>query len=212
MDPAPDEDLGELTPRGRALVDAAVEIIRADGPTQVSTRRVARAAGWSGMAVFSEFGNFATLVRHVVADGFDQLNRAMEHVPTDDPHADLRAMARAYFDFALDNPNLFRTIYGVSPIGEYHRTGEDLAQGTSAFLGFAETVHRALGIAQDSHSLEPAIQLWTVGHGAAMAAITGYVETFGQDVDAYFEGVYEMALRGLGVAQADIDRSRPATD
>jgi AcrR family transcriptional regulator len=89
------------TPELRARVlDAAVQVLGEDGPSGLTTRRVATAAGTSTGAVYELFGDKGGLVRAVFFEGFRLLGERFDrHRPTDDPRADLVAVlleARAF--------------------------------------------------------------------------------------------------------------------
>jgi AcrR family transcriptional regulator len=103
----------QRTPEMRArLLDAAVEVLASEGSPGFTTRRIAEAADTSAPAVFELFGDRAGLIREVFFEGFRLLAAELAALePTDDPIADLHAMADAYRDFWRDNPELAQVMF-----------------------------------------------------------------------------------------------------
>src|SRR5215210_1552970 len=85
----------------RALLDAAVEAIAADGPAAVSLRDLARRAGVSHAAPAHHFGDKAGLLTAVAAQGYqllaDTLTAARQR------SGDFLEVGVAYVRFAVDH-------------------------------------------------------------------------------------------------------------
>src|SRR5881397_4365535 len=97
------------------LVRAAIGLLAEQGPSAVKARTVASASGLSTMVVYSHFGGIAELIRAVVDQGFKELDRAFSQVPvTEDPLADLFAMALTTRRVARENPHLYDLMFGLS--------------------------------------------------------------------------------------------------
>jgi AcrR family transcriptional regulator len=103
-----------------ALADAATEMARAGGPDAVVLRAAARAAGVSAAAAYRHFADHDELLHVVRLRALNELAAAMRRsLESGEPLADpagealrrLRALGRAYIDFALTNPGLFRTAF-----------------------------------------------------------------------------------------------------
>ena len=103
-----------------ALTDAATEMARAGGPDAVVLRAAARAAGVSAAAAYRHFADHGELLHAVRLRALNALADAMrasleEGEPLADPAEEsirrLRALGRAYLDFALNDPGLFRTAF-----------------------------------------------------------------------------------------------------
>src|SRR5438876_6720913 len=90
------------------LVQATIGLLAEQGPSAIKARTVASASGLSTMAVYHYFGGIAELMRAVVDHGFRELDRAFAQVPeTEDPLADLFALALMCRRFARENPHLY---------------------------------------------------------------------------------------------------------
>lgn len=103
-----------------ALADAATEMARAGGPDAVVLRAAARAAGVSAAAAYRHFADHDELLNVVRLRAIDELADAMRRSlnagePLGDPAEEamrrLRALGRAYIEFALTDPGLFRTAF-----------------------------------------------------------------------------------------------------
>src|SRR6266508_351953 len=97
------------------VVQATIGLLAEQGPSAIKARTVASASGVSTMAVYHYFGGIAELMRAVVDRGFEELDKAFSQVPvTDDPLADLYAMALTTRRLARENPHLYDLMFGLS--------------------------------------------------------------------------------------------------
>jgi AcrR family transcriptional regulator len=104
---------GGPTPDGvpERVVQATIGLLAEQGPSAIKARTVASASGLSTMAVYHHFGGIAELIRAVADHGFTELGRAFSQVPvTEDPIADLFAMALMTRRVAHENPHLYDLI------------------------------------------------------------------------------------------------------
>lgn len=105
------------------LVLATVELLSREGPSAIKARSVAAEAGMSTMVVYHHFGGIPELLTAVVDHGYAELERAFAAVPaTDDPIADLFAMALTTRDVARANPHLYDLMFGLSTRATYRPT------------------------------------------------------------------------------------------
>jgi AcrR family transcriptional regulator len=102
-----------------ALVQAGVQLARTGGPSAVQLRAVSREAGVSHNAAYRHFANQEDLVAAVAERCMQQLGMLMNERtrqvtvtgPVRRARARLRAIGRAYIDFALSEPGWFRTAF-----------------------------------------------------------------------------------------------------
>lgn len=98
--PRPKQRTPELRERVLAV---AIDLLAAEGAAALTARAVARAAQTSTPAVYELFGDKGGLVRAVFFEGFRRLHERLDAIPaTDDPRADLVAMAAAYRAFVVE--------------------------------------------------------------------------------------------------------------
>jgi len=106
-----------------ALVAAGFDLAKEAGPEAVVLRAVTRASGVSHNAAYRHFADHQDLLNAVAARCMDELADLMRErtarVRIRDPKrravAELRAVGRAYIDFALAEPGWFRTAFAIRP-------------------------------------------------------------------------------------------------
>ena len=104
---------------------------------------MAGASGLSTMAVYTHFGGIPELLQAVVDQGLKDLDRAISQVPvTDDPVADLSAMALGCRQFARQNPHLYELMFGLSTRRATYRP---LPDSDLCFSGRSPAFHCAYG-------------------------------------------------------------------
>ncbi|MFP3992664.1 helix-turn-helix domain-containing protein, partial [Streptomyces sp. E11-3] len=104
----------------RAILTAALEVIRTDGPTGLSLRDLARRAGVSHAAPAHHFKDRAGLLTAIAAEGFDLLAVALADAP------DLRERGVRYVRFGVEHPAHFQVMFRP-----------ELLRGDDAELGVA---------------------------------------------------------------------------
>ncbi len=98
-----------------ALIRAARKILEKDGLAELSLRQVARAVGVSPAAPYHHFADKHALLTAVATLGFAALRSEMlmRMAKETDPVARLDASGVGYVVFAVDNPALFRLMFGM---------------------------------------------------------------------------------------------------
>src|SRR5687767_15921657 len=98
----------------RAMVQAALEILRETQSLELSLRELARRAGVSHNAPYKHFADKRELLAAVSAAGFEMLAKRMARAIAGRGNAreQLFAMLRAYVDHGVDNPALYRLMFG----------------------------------------------------------------------------------------------------
>ncbi len=180
-----------LSVRNR-LVAAALAVLERDGPAAIQARTVAGEVGASTMAVYTHFGGMPTLIEAMMREG---LARFAEHTravaDTDDPMADLIAGGLAYGDFAMQNPQLYRLLFGLSDFGKVDKlladgaTPWDLAEGVDALSVLVAAVERVIesGRIRPQEPAPAATQILSATHGFVLLAMGGFIDSQGlQDV------------------------------
>ncbi|MGN6475411.1 MAG: TetR/AcrR family transcriptional regulator [Mycobacteriales bacterium] len=161
------------------LIEAAARLLAEEGPSGLSTRRLAAEVGTSTMAVYTHFGGLPELVRAVVREGFKRLGDHMAAVPeTDDPLADLAALGEAYRANALDNPQLYAVMFGSASLGGYRLHDDELNEGRYTYDMLVAATQRTIdaGIFKPGDANAIAAQLWSATHGFVMLELAGYLD------------------------------------
>lgn len=170
------------------LVQAAIGLLAEQGPSAIKARAVATASGLSTMVVYSHFGGIPELMGAVADHGFEELGRAFAQVPvTEDPIADLYAMALACRRQARENPHLYDLMFGLSTRATYRPLSDaDLRlSGRSAAFRDAHAhvtvaCERLVGSGRVEQQ-EPelvAAQVWSFVHGYIALELAGHFLEF----------------------------------
>jgi AcrR family transcriptional regulator len=179
-----------------ALVRAGQTILEKDGLAALSLRRVARTAGVSPAAPYHHFPDKQALLDAVAAQGFDALTAAMttRMAEETDPNARLDASGVGYVAFAVENPALFRIMFGAR---------EQELSKNAALLEAGERAYAVLQAAVASTSPDGAapplvcLRLWALVHGIAKLIIEGGV----RPADYGFTSSEALTMHLLRVAQ-----------
>lgn len=182
----------------RDLVDAGGRLLAEEGPTALSTRRVAQQVGVSTTAVYHLFGDKAGLVREMFLAGFERLAEAFGAVPrTDDPLADLLALGAAYRASAVANPHLYELMFG-RPVPEFTPDAEAGARIQPTFDALIAAVARCVesGVLRGEPE-DVAVQLNALVHGLSSLELRGALGP--PDVaGAHWDRAIGSMVRGLG--------------
>ncbi|NDZ17683.1 TetR family transcriptional regulator [Variovorax sp. WS11] len=167
------------------LVQAAIRLLAANGPSEVKARSVSSEAGLSTMGVYSYFGGVPELLQAVADEGFERQAAIFKQVAsTEDPMVDLCAMALGCRDFARRNPHLYDLMFGLSIHGRYSPSRgppavaprEQSAAFTASYSYLFEECKRLVesGCVRKIDPDLIAAQLWSSLHGFIMLELGGY--------------------------------------
>lgn len=199
----------EETDVRRALLQAAARLLGEEGPSALSTRRLAREAGTSTMAVYTHFGGMPALVREVVADGFARLfDRVAAVETTDDVLDDLTRVAGAYRAHALENPHVYAVMFGSASLGGYRLHDDELGVGLAAFGQLVDVTRRAMvaGALREDDPAAVAGQLWSALHGYVMLELSGFNAVVDDPERQLLWPMLGHLVRGLSVEGHSSDR------
>lgn len=100
----------------RVLIQTAMAALVEDGSWEFTFRELARRAGVSHAAPYKHFADKAELLTELAMIGFDELHAALRDAVVEhlgDFAAELEGMAEAYLHFGLENPALYRLMFGA---------------------------------------------------------------------------------------------------
>jgi AcrR family transcriptional regulator len=217
----------------RALIDTTLDLVTEEQDWTFSLREVARRAGVSHHAPYNHFPEKLDLLAATAAVGFERLRDGMRRamVGIDSPEALLRAICRTYIRLGLENPALYRLMFGpaLSDAGSVDRPAIARAAGAEARAVLEDVI--ALGARSGVFAVSPdeqrdqavaALAVWSATHGLTMLAIDK-IPRADLSVDDMIERLLRMVVTGLrapgaGTAHrmagdgADLNSSaRPAT-
>lgn len=98
----------------RAIIAAALEVLSETQSTEFSLRELARRAGVSHNAPYKHFADKHELLAALSAAGFELLAKRITDATErlSNPRARLAAIARAYVRHGVENPALYRLMFG----------------------------------------------------------------------------------------------------
>lgn len=157
--------------------------------------------------MYYHIGGMPELLNAVVVEGFDQLEASFARVSaSEDPVADLMAMAILFRGLAQRNPHLFDLMFGLSTRGSYrHLKAPSRGAQSQAFgRAFAHTVRASARLATSGriragHDPElVAAQLWSVAHGFITLELSNNFAVFGDPLTQILLPVTVNGLTGMG--------------
>lgn len=167
----------ERAHRHQMIIDAARDLAEVEGWEAVTTRRLAERVEYSQPVLYGHFAGKDAIVSAVALDGFrelaDHLRRARQ--AAGEPAQALRAVCRAYLEFAAKHPALYRAMF-ILPT--------DLKFGSAETppplrAGFDEFVNC---FPPDNQRRELSAEvLWSALHGIAVLSAGGRIPADGQE-------------------------------
>ncbi|MGH1369106.1 MAG: TetR/AcrR family transcriptional regulator [Maritimibacter sp.] len=192
----------------QALVEAALALIEAKGPTGFTLSEAAKQAGVTPAAVYRHFAGREDLIAEAARQGYEIFADLMEHAYTagqPSALASLEATGRAYLAFARKFPGHYISMFesGIS----VNRTPE-LAHISTRAMGVLERAASELMSEVPEDKRPPArmvsAHIWALSHGVVELFARGSPGTKSpfppEDLLESGIGVY---LRGLGLIERD---------
>lgn len=188
-------------PKARTeLIDIAARLLAEEGPTSLSTRRVAAEAGTSTMAVYTNFGSMSGLVREIAHEGFARLEQGFAGVrETEDPVADIALYGRAYRHTAVTNSHMYAVMFGGASLAGFELTESDRQYGRYTMAGVVGCARRCVE-AERFRPVEPlmaAHHMWLATHGLVTLELGSYLVD-PCDADTCFETQLVALMVGKG--------------
>jgi AcrR family transcriptional regulator len=135
-----------------AVLVAAAKMVETEGLAGLSVRAAARRAGVSHNAPYRPFPDRDALLAALAADGFKQLEAALEGRTG-------KELGEAYVRFALEHPQRFRLMFG-----SYLPQPELLSKFEGVFAGMGSDARFAAAAG------------WSLVHGLAQLVLDGHFE------------------------------------
>ncbi|MEV6878654.1 TetR/AcrR family transcriptional regulator [Amycolatopsis sp. NPDC051128] len=178
------------------LVEAATELFATRPLESITVRALAGAAGTATAAVYTLFGSKDALIEEVrtraVAGLFDALSAAPV---TDDPLADLNALAAAYRKWGRAHPHLYTVLFGG--VKTFDPSGTAGPRDPIRLL--LDAIDRAVAasiLTGETKSI--ALSFWATLHGVVTLELAGALDTAVGEVA--FHAAIPAALRGWAPA------------
>src|SRR3954463_4808872 len=158
-----------------AIARAARDILVAEGLHSVSLRRVASSLGVTAPALYAHVVDKRDLLQGIVEREIDSLLERFRSVNAADPVDRLEAMAVAYVEYGLQNPDLFRAMFLFRPELTAEPGADRPALGSKIHQAFVDGVRQAQrsGALDDGDPALAALTIWTTAHGVIITLLSG---------------------------------------
>ncbi len=165
-----------------ALIETALQLVTEEQDWTFSLREVARRAGVSHRAPYNHFPEKLDLLAAVAAVGFDRLHDGLVRAAAgiDDPEALVDVICRTYVHLGLENPALYRLMFGpvLSDTGAGDRPTVARAAGDRARAVLEDAILRGarsgvFAVSPDNRHdvILAAFSAWSAVHGLTMLVI-----------------------------------------
>lgn len=152
-----------------AILDAALELVRAGGPEALNARALARTLGCSTQPIFRDFASMEALRRAVLERAHTIYRRQVEEASgPGSPYPPYKSRGMAYIAFAESEPKLFRLLFMRG------RAGETDSPENGDWLKDTALAGAGTGLS-DSQAELFHLEMWAVVHGVAVMRATGYL-------------------------------------
>jgi len=156
------------------LLIKGLELLESSQTAEFSMRELTRMIGVSANAVYRHFSNKDQLLTALAIQGFQKLLEAQALAIHDAPNGiqGFLLAARQYLDFALQNPMLFRLMYGRFVVSHEDETLKSYSE--LAYQGILYSAASALNLSTESSEAKIlSIKAWSAIHGLSNLLIDG---------------------------------------
>lgn len=193
------------------ILEAAKKLFVKEGYEATSIRKIAAEIEFSPTTIYLYYKDKTDIAYALHQEGFSLLReRLAALVYVDQPFERLKAMGRAYIQFALDHPDFYELMFIMKEPMKYlqaHHPEEEWPEGERIFDGLIKTV----AACQDSgyfggmDTNEVAMLSWSVVHGLCSLHITSHFKHIAEKCGSYalpahealLESVFQVYLRSL---------------
>jgi AcrR family transcriptional regulator len=200
----------------RALIDTALALVAKEQDWTFSLRELARRAGVSHNAPYNHFSEKKELLAAVAAVGFERLRDGMLAgiAGIDEPETALITCARTYVRLGLENPALYRLMFGPALADTEYTDRPTIARsaGAEARAVLEQIIGR--GARSGDFALAPdnpkdlglaALAVWSAAHGLTMLIIDHLTQP-NLSTEGMTEKVLQTVAKGLMACR---DGTRP---
>ena len=150
------------------IVESAVSVVCQDGAGALNARVVAQMLGCSTQPVFSNFATMEELRLAVAQEAYRRYQAYGRCEAESGQYPPYKASGMAYIRFAKEEKELFKLLYMCD------RAGAPTPENEGDFLQMTAFVHQNTGLGDDA-AKRFHLEMWTVVHGFATMAATGFM-------------------------------------
>lgn len=185
-----------------ALVAAAIDLISAGNPEQLTIREVSRRVGVNHRAVYRHFADLTSLLAAVAEQGYrnllENLEAALVPLQRAGPERRMEALAVAYVIFAVDHPAHYRIMFGrrLNEDGQFPIL-EELVQRAYDLIEAEIVSGIDLGHFQLRTRRETVFSFWSFAHGFASLALVRRIKVKRTLLEPYVKHLVAPFISGL---------------
>lgn len=149
-----------------AILSTAWQMVKEEGWQSLSIRKIADSIEYSVPVIYDHFENKEAILAEFANEGFRLLSKKVQQAKEKhkDPVSQLKAMADAYWNFALKNREYYRLMYGV---GMACCEGGSLCDKEGFDYFIMEAIKKAIPKSKqpDAHVCLKYHTFWSILHG-----------------------------------------------
>jgi AcrR family transcriptional regulator len=176
------------------VVQAAAELLNAEGPAALNLNRLARSLGVQTPSLYNHVDGLPGLQRELALLNVRRLGKRLEQAAIGRSRAEaLRAIAQAYRDYIKESPGVYMASLQAS--GNRDEASPELEAAEGRVLSVVLAVVASFGLSEED-GLHAVRGLRSLVHGFASLEVAG---GFGLplDLDESFRRLVEMFIHGL---------------
>jgi len=188
-----------------ALISEALLMLEKDGLQSITLRELTNRLGTSRSAVYRHYSSKDELIKAVIQAGFLKLDESVFGKVDDslDVEKKIYALGKAYINFAINNPNLYRMIFGQE-LQEQREESCDINEREDA-PGFHKLVDlianaQELQILKKEDPFMQATVMWAMLHGLANLLIDGHVH-IQENIETLYDLSFKTLIKGIAINQ-----------
>nr|WP_145404917.1 TetR/AcrR family transcriptional regulator [Paenibacillus xylanexedens] len=161
------------------IVHAAAALLQEHGPEAVTVRRVAERMECSTKIIYNLFGKKEGLAKCLYLEGCMILSRSFEAVPEQPSlQQQLRALAHAYWDFAITQSSFYQVMFGGS-FAEFKPDADSLEGTATAMKQLTQLVEEAQAqqYIREMDTIAAVQMIWAPLHGVIHLYLGGHLES-----------------------------------
>ena len=190
MKPGPKTQLRE------GLIASATHVLTEQGLPGLSLREVARHAGVSANAAYRHFEDRQALLAAVAGEGYRELRERFEAGLAAEGSHPLRALVRAYFEFAVSRTNMHELMTSAELQGD-RRHDLQLHEGRRCFEMLCGAIrHELADDRSDAEVTREAASTWSCVYGVSTLLTRGTLGFLGEAVPTP-ESLTNLLLLGM---------------
>ena len=184
-----------------ALIEEALKMVGTDGLSSITLRELTTRVGTSRTALYRHYGSKEELLKAVIQAGFDKLDVSVfSCLDKDlDIQTKIYTMGKDYINFAMENPNIYRMIFGHE-LEKHREEACDINEREDApgFHSLVDIIKDAQekGVLNQDDAFMQATVMWSMLHGLSNLLIDGHVH-IAQNIDTLYELSFKTLPNGI---------------